>query len=96
MGIFMFWYQIDFFLLIILCEVMEGRFVIFYKVIDEVLDMEVAVGQFKVIFNLKYFLILGGVFMVQVGLGQFCKLLECVVFEIIVVVVGSVMNVNFQ
>lgn len=96
MGIFMFWYQIDFFFLVILCEVMEGWLVIFYKVIDEVFDMEVVVGQFKVILNLKYILILGGVFMVQVGLSQFCRLLECVVLEIIVIVAGSVMNINFQ
>ena len=79
-----------------LCEAMEGRPVTFHKAIDEVPDMEAAVGQLKAIPNLKYLLTSGGAPTAQAGLGQLRKLLECAAPEITVVAAGSVTNANLQ
>ncbi len=89
-------HQIDLPLLITLCEAMEGRPVTFHKAIDEVPDMEAAVGQLKAIPNLKYLLTSGGAPTAQAGLGQLRKLLECAAPEITVVAAGSVTNANLQ
>ncbi|WP_282778997.1 copper homeostasis protein CutC [Phaeodactylibacter xiamenensis] len=89
-------HQIDLPLLTTLCEAMEGRPVTFHKAIDEVPDMEAAVGQLKAIPNLKYLLTSGGAPTAQTGLGQLRKLLKCAAPEITVIAAGSVTNANLQ
>ena len=89
-------HQIDLPLLTTLCEAMEGRPVTFHKAIDEVPDMEAAVGQLKSIPNLKYILTSGGAPTAQAGLGQLRKLLKCAAPEITVIAAGSVTNANLQ
>jgi len=89
-------HQIDLPLLTTLCEAMEGRPVTFHKAIDEVPDMEAAVGQLKAIPNLKYLLTSGGAPTAQAGLPQLRRLLECAAPEITVIAAGSVTNANLQ
>lgn len=89
-------HQIDLPLLTTLCKAMEGRPVTFHKAIDEVPDMEAAVGQLKVIPNLKYILTSGGAPTAQAGLSQLRRLLECAAPEITVIAAGSVTNTNLQ
>jgi copper homeostasis protein len=89
-------HQIDLPLLTTLCEAMEGRPVTFHKAIDEVPDIEAAVGQLKAIPNLKYLLTSGGAPTAQAGLGQLRKLLKCAAPEITVIAAGSVTNANLQ
>lgn len=89
-------HQIDLPLLTTLCEAMEGRPVTFHKAIDEVPDMEAAVGQLKAIPNLKYLLTSGGAPTAQAGLPQLRKLLKCAAPEITVIAAGSITNTNVQ
>lgn len=89
-------HQIDLPLLTNLCEAMEGRPVTFHKAIDEIPDMEAAVGQLKSISNLKYILTSGGAPTAQAGLGQLRRLLKCAAPEITVIAAGSVTSTNLQ
>jgi copper homeostasis protein len=89
-------HQIDLPLLTTLCEAMESRPVTFHKAIDEVPDMETAVGQLKGIPNLKYILTSGGAPTAKEGLSSLRRLLECAAPEITIIAAGSITNTNLR
>ncbi len=89
-------HQVDLPLLTTLCAAMGGRPVTFHKAIDEVPDMEAAVGQLKAIPNLKYILTSGGAPTAQEGLSQLRRLLKCAAPDITIIAAGRVTNTNLQ